>query len=247
LQEHLKLGWGDSEEETHKCEEAYVSLNNKKSNVNQWWRDRLCTGVPLDSEEGNRCGPDPSAAVSFGNSIADTKISILRVAPSSEVSFPQAGTYLHQSDLCRTVVSTSYVPGAGAIPDSVEVEWKEWPRTFPGQPKNDRDLKSLRSYVDNVRAKVQRKRAQVIVRDRIPSQVIADALLSEQATEPDGQTEKSMKLFFVFMQDGLRFRWEQWHGSCIEKYGGDRIDLPRDQLLSGDWVCGEPEPKLIDR
>jgi hypothetical protein len=34
LHEHLKLGWGDSEEEAHKCEEVYVSFNNKQSNVN---------------------------------------------------------------------------------------------------------------------------------------------------------------------------------------------------------------------
>src|SRR5690606_27357107 len=53
----------------------------------------------------------------------------------------------------------------------------------------------------------------------------------------------SLKLFFIFMPDGLRFRWEQWNGRCIKKYGGDEIDLPRNQLLSGDWICGEPEPK----
>jgi hypothetical protein len=48
-----------------------------------------------------------------------------------------------------------------------------------------------------------------------------------------------MKLFFIFMQDGLRVRWEQWHGECIERYGGDDLALPLDQLLSSDSVCDE--------
>jgi hypothetical protein len=113
----------------------------------------------------------------------------------------------------------------------------------PEAPKYDHDLTNLRSYVDETRAKVQRKRVLVVIRDRIPSQVIADALQSEQAAQAGRPTGGSVKLFFIFMTNGLRFLWEQWRGKRIDKYGGDEIDLPRDQLLSGDWVCGEPEPK----
>ena len=71
----------------------------------------------------------------------------------------------------------------------------------------------------------------------------AGYMQAEQAAKLGQSAEENVKLFFVFMHDGLRFRWEQWHGQCIAKYGGDEIELPRNQILSGDWVCGEPEPK----
>lgn len=248
LSEQLKTSWGDSEEEAHECERVYIDLSHGQANPNQWWRDRPCTNVPLNSVEGSgegqRCGAGPRAEVSFENTVSDANISILRLLPSSDVSFPPAGTFPQWSDLRYRIVSINNVGGhVWAIPESVEFEWKEWPRTFPGELKNEPDLKSVRLYVDEVRGKVERKRAQLVVRGRIPGEVIAEALLADRAANFGQPVTGSLKLFFIFMQDGVRFRWEQWNGKCIKRYGGDEIDLPRHQLLSGDWVCGEPEPK----
>jgi hypothetical protein len=243
LYEHLKHGWGDIDEEAHLCEGVLLQLNNHEKNISPWWRDRLCVDVPLNSEEGHRCGEGPSASVSLVNSMTDKEISILRVVPSSDVSFPKAGTYVHLSDSSDKLIPADRVPGAWSIPGSVEFEWKEWPQTFPGEARSADDLKKVRSYVDNVRTSVQRKRTLVVLRDHIPRQAIADVLKSQQTAEPGQEAQKSMKLFFIFMNDGLRFRWEQWRGECIEKYGGDQIDLPRDRLLSSSHVCSEPDPK----
>ena len=77
---------------------------------------------------------------------------------------------------------------------------------LPGEPKNDRELQSVRSYVDEVRGKVQRKRAQLVVRARVPCEVIAETLLTEQAAEVGQSASVSVELFFIFMPGGLRFR-----------------------------------------
>jgi hypothetical protein len=176
----------------------------------------------------------------------DVTISVLRLVPSSDVSFPAAGTFPQWSDLPHRIVSPNNTEQFWAIPDSVEFEWKEWPRAFPSEPKNKRELDTVRSYVDEVRGKVQRKRAQLAVRTRIPQEVIAEALQAEQTANLGESAAENVKLFFIFMRDGIRFRWEQWHGECIAKYGGDEIELPRNQILSGDWVCNEPQPKPCD-
>jgi hypothetical protein len=246
LYEHLKASWGDVEEEAHECESVYISLSNGKAKPDQWWHDRSCADVPLNLSEDRRCGTGPRAGVLLQNTMSDVAISILRLVPSSDVSFPRAGTFPQWTDLSHRIVSTDNAEQVWAIPDSVEFEWKEWPRVFPGEPQNDRELDSVRSYVDEVHGKVQRKRAQLVVRARIPREVIAEALQAEQAVEFRQSAAGNVKLFFIFTRDGLRFRWEQWHGQCIAKYGGDEIELPRNQILSGDWVCGEPEPKPCD-
>jgi hypothetical protein len=200
----------------------------------------------MDSEEQpmtrQRCWAGPRAEVSFENTMSHARISILRLAPSSDLSFPRAGIFPQWSEPGHRIVSISEAVHVWAIPESVDFEWKEWPRTTPSQLKDKRDLESVRLYVDGVRHKVQRKRAHLVVRGRIPPEVIAEALQADRAGKAHQSHSASLKLFFIFMQDGLRFRWEQWRGNCIKQYGGDAIDLPRDQLLSGDWICGEPEP-----
>jgi len=243
LYEHLKASWDDPEEEAHECERIYVSLSKENITSDQWWRDRLCADVHLNLSEDRRCGAGPHARVSLRNTMPDVIISILRLAPSSDVSFPAAITFPKWSDSPHRIVSPNNTEQFWAIPDSVEFEWKEWPRAFPGEPKNKRELENIRSYVDEVRGKAQRKRAQLVVRARIPQEVIAEALQVTKLGQPPAE---NVKLFFIFMHDGIRFRWEQWHGPCIAKYGGDEIELPRNQILSGDWVCNEPQPMPCD-
>lgn len=242
LSAQLKASWGDPEEEAHACEGIYIRFSRGRNNPNRWWRDRLCADVALSSVENSgealRCGAGPRATVSFENTVSGADISILRLTPSSDVSFPAAGTFPQRRDLGYRIVSTNNDSDAWAIPESVEFEWKEWPRKFPQEPKNEQDLERIRSHVDEVRGRVQRKRAQFVVRNRIPREVIAATLQAEQAANPGQAAAVSLKLFFIFMQDGLRFRWEQWQGTCIKTYGGDEIDLPRSELLSGDSICG---------
>lgn len=245
LHEHLRRSWNDREEEAHACEEVYSQHNNKNTMADQWWwRDRSCTGVSLDSEGDSRCAAGPRVSISFGTTMPDRRISILRIAPSSDVSFPRAGTPVQQSDFPERVVPDSYVPGTWAIPDSVQFEWKEWPSAFPKESRSDRDLNNLRNYVDDIRTRVQNKHATIEVRSLIPSDITAKLVQSEWTAGSKSPSERSMKLFFIFMRDGVKLRWEQWHGSCIENYGGNNIDLPRDQLLSEGMVCNEAELKL---
>ena len=247
LFDDLISSWGDSEEQAHACEEIYINFGRDETNPHRWWQDRLCVDLPLNSEKGpgngQRCGAGPGAMVSFKNTIPDTKISILRLAPSSDVSFPPAGTRPQRSEPGFRIVSNNNAGHPWAIPESVEFEWKEWPRTVPQELKDRADLESGRVYVDEVRGRVQRKRAQIVVRGRIPPDVIAEVLQTERAAALEQSVAGRLNLFFIFMPDGLRFRWEQWNGRCIKKYGGDEIDLPRDKLLSGDWICGEPQPE----
>lgn len=247
LFDQLISSWGDSEEQAHACEEIYINFGTAGTKPHRWWQDRLCLDLPLDSEkgpgDGHRCGAGPGAKVSFENAIPDTEISILRLAPSSDVSFPPAGTRPQRSEPGYRIVSNDNAGHAWEISESVEFEWKEWPETVPQELKDKGDLESGRVYVDEVRGRVQRKRAQIVVRGRIPPDVIAEILQTKQAAKLEQSVAGRLNLFFIFMPDGLRFRWEQWHGRCIKKYGGDEIDLPRNQLLSGDWICGEPQPK----
>jgi len=247
LFDQLISSWGDSEEQAHACEDIYINFRTDETKPHRWWQDRLCVDLPLDSEkgpeDGQRCGAGPRAEVSFENAMSDTEISILRLTPSSDVSFPPAGTRPNRSEPGYRIVSNNNAGHAWAIPEAVEFEWKEWPRTVPQELRDRGDLESGRAYVDEVRGRVQRKRAQIVVRGRLPPEVIAEALQMEQAAKFGQPVAGSLKLFFIFMPDGLWFRWEEWNGKCIKKYGGDEIDLPRNQLLSGAWICGEPEPK----
>ena len=167
----------------------------------------------------------------------DKKISILRITPSLDVSFPSAGTFVEQSDLPDKVVSINHTQGTWAIPESIEFEWKEWPSSLPKESKTDHELITLQHHIDQLRVRVQRKYAKINVLGLIPSDVIATLLESEHAARSGNSTERSMRLFFIFMQDGLRLRWEQWQGKCIERYGGDALALPRVQLLSSESVC----------
>jgi hypothetical protein len=184
--------------------------------------------------------------VAFENIVPDATISILRVVPSSDLSFPRAGPFPQSYTPGERVASSNGQLGSWAIPESVRFEWKEWPSAFPAEPGDSQGLESVRSYVDEVRRKVQRKYAEITVRGRIPNEIITEALQDDQIAEPGKPVEPNLKLFFIFTQSGLRLRWEQWHGKCIKNFGGDEIDLPRNRLLSGDWICAESELKTYN-
>jgi hypothetical protein len=239
LYEQLKNDWGDSEEEAHACERVYISLNHQANEFRQWWRDRSCVNVQLDPDNPQRCGTEPHAGVSFANIMTESTISILRINPSADVSFPDAGILVGAYDPGSKIVSPNAASGIWSIPESVEFEWKEWPRSFPTSPKNERELANIRLYANKVRSKVQRKYIRVNVRSRIPTDIIAKALEAERTEQLGNSSEPILKILFVFTKDSLRLRWEQWHDDCIENFGGDVIDLPRHRLLLGDIVCNE--------
>jgi hypothetical protein len=242
LYEYLEHTWNDPEEQAHVCEAIYAQHNDKNDTANKWWwRDRFCAGVSLDSAEGSHCTAGPRVSVSFTNTMPDRRISILRIVPSSDVSFPRAGTFVEQSDSPDSVLSNAHISGTWALPDSIEFEWKEWPSAFAKKSSNNVDLINFQRYADEVRAKVHRQHANVLIRNLIPGDVIAKLLQLEQAAKPESSTEPAIKLFFIFTQDGLRVRWEQWYEKCIERYGGDNLGLPRDQMLSSTRVCGESQ------
>ena len=51
IHEYLTHSWNDPEEKAHLCEESAIGYYGQSAVANQWWRDRSCTGVSLDSEE----------------------------------------------------------------------------------------------------------------------------------------------------------------------------------------------------
>lgn len=121
----------------------------------------------------------------------------------------------------------------------MEFEWKQWPKQRHSELTQERDLNALRTYVDRIREKTHRQRSTLLVRSQIPGDIIAESVRTEEAAMLTEAEAPRLKLQFIFVQDGLRFRWEQWRGDCINRYGGDEIKLPRQQLLSSDRVCGE--------
>jgi len=103
----------------------------------------------------------------------------------------------------------------GAAPDGRELpEWVEFEWTEPKYEEKHTREQLLAMLV---------KKARVPVRSRVPQDVIAEVMEAKRNREPHKLPEKMLWVYFIWYEDGIKFRWRLTSKCCGERSGGDEI------------------------
>jgi len=129
--------------------------------------------------------------------------------------FPGPGVFGRTKDWLTGGKTEGAAPDGRQLPEWVEFEWKEYV--------SDKDyvleeLKALPAHVERV-----------IIRERVPPDVIDEVIRSRRATPPGKLPDKSLQLNFVWTDSGIKFRWllrEKDIPGRMSRSGGDVIERP---------------------
>ena len=152
----------------------------------------------------------PGMTVTFRNVIKGKSLLFDRAVLSSGARFPDPGSLSPETDPLRGGATENAAPDGRALPEWIEFEWTE--------PIYRRD------YTREQLLGLPVKKARVLVRDRVPPDVIDEVMESNRKREPHKLPEKSLQLYFIWYESGIKFRWELRKGCCdVLRAGGDDV------------------------
>ena len=133
-------------------------------------------------------------------------------------AFSHAGTFGPNKRWSNDGKTMGAAPDGRQLPEWVEFEWSE--RIY-GQRHTVEEMKAL-----------PRLHQRVVIRERVPQDVVEEVLQSARDTPRGKLPEKMLWVYLVWTDDGVKFRWaikrqptspqEQW----ILRSGGDEIENP---------------------
>ena len=152
----------------------------------------------------------PGMTVTFRNVIKGKEILVRNAVSSSGNRFSNPGGLGPETDPLRGGATENAAPDGRALPEWIEFEWTE--------PIYRRD------YTREQLLGLPVKKARVLVRDRVPPDVIDEVMESNRKREPHKLPEKSLQLYFIWYESGIKFRWELRKGCCdVLRAGGDDV------------------------
>ncbi len=103
-------------------------------------------------------------------------------------------------------------PDGRELPDWVEFTWREPP--YPADEKQS---------LDEYRALPQHT-SRVPVRSRVPQDAIDEVIESNRRTERGKLPDKMLWVYFIWYEDGIKFRWKLKSDCCgLLREGGDEL------------------------
>ena len=111
------------------------------------------------------------------------------------------------------------------IPEWLDFEWRE--PSYPGlEPEDFSSKEAYSKAVSEKYSKLTTKTQRVFIKSRIPPEVVHEAIESRlHVQKGQGLPEKSLWIYFVWTDDGIKFRWDLYCTKpCVTKEGGDEIN-----------------------
>jgi hypothetical protein len=111
-----------------------------------------------------------------------------------------------------------------ALPEWLDFSWKETAYPAP-RPSSFASDEEYGKYLSDEKARLPLKTQRVFISSRIPPEIIQEAMDSRAHIQKgQGLPEKSLWLYFIWTDDGIKFRWKMsCDKPCDRKEGGDEI------------------------
>jgi hypothetical protein len=152
----------------------------------------------------------PGMTVTFRNVIKGKEILVRNAFSSSGARFPGPGGLSPQTDPLHGGATRDAAPDGRALPEWVEFEWIEPIYQY--------------EYTREQLQSMPVKKARILVRDRIPQDVVDEVMESKRLREPHKLPDKSLEVYFIWYESGIKFRWELRKGCCdVLRAGGDAL------------------------
>ena len=152
----------------------------------------------------------PGMTVTFNNGLKGKSILFDRAVTASGMRFPDPGFLAPDTNPLRGGKTMGAAPDSRELPEQVEFTWRE--------------TKYQGDYTYEQLKALPRKTARVTVRSRIPQDVVDEVMESNLKRQPHKLAEKSLWVYFIWYESGIKFRWELRKNCCgILRAGGDDV------------------------
>ena len=160
--------------------------------------------------------PGPGMNLTFASTIGAVSINIKSARLPDGKEFPNAGSFGYAENPLLGSKTMGAAPDGRQLPEWVDFVWSEPPN--PEDPSQ-----TLEQY----RALPQKTR-RVLIRNRIPQEVVDEVTEASRHPVKRYGTEKSLEIDLVWTSQGIRLRWRIWHKPQFnDQYysheGGDEI------------------------
>lgn len=168
----------------------------------------------------------PGMTVMFNNVIKGKKVDVLHANTSNGIPFVTPGSL--GSDKSPNPMVGGKVVGAAPdgreLPEWVEFEWTEWPYPAPPKPTEPVALQAWNDRVDFLIHTLPHKNARVVVKSRVPQNVVDEVLASNKRAVPGTVPDEMLWVYFIWYETGIKFRWSLEQGCCkVLRSGGDDL------------------------
>jgi hypothetical protein len=167
----------------------------------------------------------PGMTVSFIGNIEGKSIGFVRATSSTGAKFTHPGDVGGRGNK-KNVLSGGKVMGAAPdgreLPEWVEFEWQEWPYPFE-KPTEKAAADAWSEEVHRLSRTLPHKITRVNVRSRVPQAVVDEIVEANRKQERGKLPEKKLWVYFIWYDDGIRFRWEMLSGCCKTVHSGGDV------------------------
>jgi hypothetical protein len=185
---------------------------------------RILAGCLLCAGFAHARQPHIDSSITFVN--YQRKMNVESIDAYSEQGFHLAGPrFLSPSSNSYTGATMSGVDPGSGLPQWLEFTWQEWEvaKDIPNDVWDKLDRAAQDAYVAQKKA-LPLKRQRVAIRGILPDAVVTELEQSPLDPERASLRLKSLKLFFIWTQDGLKVRWRMRQGCCtVIREGGDDV------------------------
>lgn len=169
----------------------------------------------------------PGMSVTFSNAIKGKKVDFIEARTASGRGFPNPGSLSPDKNPMTGGKTMGAAPDGRALPEWIEFDWKEWPYPRPKSPPFS-DKEATKAWSDESHAlskSLSIKTERVLVRARVPQDVIDEVMESNRQRQRSKLADKSLEIYFIWFESGIKFRWRLVQGCCkVLREGGDVID-----------------------
>jgi hypothetical protein len=173
--------------------------------------------------------------ITYSNAIEGMDVNIKSARLPDGSAFPDAGALSGASTSNMNPLSGGATMGGAPderdLPEYVDFEWRESPRSPPDPTPSDPFSEAHRNWEKTMMADFYShpiKKQRVLIRNRVPVEVVNAAIEANRHTPKDQLTPASIQMYFIWTDYGIKLRWQIWHRppSEIQYYshqGGDDI------------------------
>lgn len=165
----------------------------------------------------------PGMTVTFRNVVKGKTVDVIDAVSSGGVRFPKPGSLTPSISAFHGGATEGAAPDGREVPEWVEFTWQE--RSYPSlRQENFSSPEEFNKAIEEKLRNSPVKTRRVLVRDRVPSDVIDEVTESNRKREPNKLAEKSLWVYFIWHESGIKFYWELRNGCCTAlRAGGDTI------------------------
>ena len=182
--------------------------------------------LALSQCSAETANPGPGMNLTFASTVGGVSIDIKSARLPDGKEFPNAGSFGYAKNPLLGSKTMGAAPDGRDLPEWIDFEWQE-----PQYPWNKRPGQSEDEWTEEVHAaylNLPVKTQRVLIRNRIPQEVVDE--ITEASRHPVKRygTEKSLAINLVWTSQGIRLRWRIWHKPQFnDQYysheGGDEI------------------------